>query len=100
MDKRTVLERVEGLIKVIDRKSLLLHRQTIALRLFDAGLNKSLKIKSQICFIEYFTRQNLVDDIASNKIKLATMIKSLKIARRQLEAIMLKETMKSRPRRV
>lgn len=94
MDKRTVSERVEGLKKAIDRKILLLHRQSIALNLFDTGLNKSLKIKSDVCFVEYFTRQDLVDDIKIKKLNLAIMIKRLKIANKQFGAIKLKESIK------
>lgn len=100
MDRGTVSKRVEDLKKSIDRKSFLLCKQSIALNLFDAGLNKSLKIKSDIAYIEYFTRQDLVEEIERNKDRLAVMIRSLKISNRQLQAIALKETLKTKPRRV
>lgn len=100
MDRGTVSKRVEDLKKSIDRKSLLLCKQSIALSLFDTGLNKSLKIKSDIAYVEYFTRQDLVDEIERNKGRLAVMIRSLKISNRQLQAIALKETLKSKPRRI
>ena len=100
MDRDTVFKRVEHIQRMIDRKTLILCKQCIALDLFDSGLNKSLKIKSDIAYVEYFTRQDLVEDIERNKVRLSSMIKSLKIANKQLSAIALKESLKAKPRRV
>ena len=100
MDRVAALARIEDLKKSIRDNSLQVFKLSIALDLFDAGLNKSLKIKSELCLMEYYSRDHLAFDLDANKRRIIVLMRRLQIAEKQLSVINLKDSIKSGPKKV
>lgn len=100
MDRGVATRRVDDLKSIIEKQSLLVCKMTIALDLFDSGLNKGLQIKTEISFIKYFTRDNLAQELERNKAALEIITTRLRKAKTILNAYDVRESIKSGPRRV